>query len=301
MQTITTSAVSTFNDRTAALAVISGYADNTSAPAPTLSDFVAAGITGVDSSNLSLINSLIASLSGSDVDTTAELQAVIDAYLAVLAAADELRNNNATLTSTQFAALGMSEIDSSVEVSLMNRVLDTASSTQVDTGAELQALGDTVAGIFITAAGGNASPALTAAGLAAIGLTGVTSSNLAAILGAIAGTADDGSGVDTLVELQALIDRIVADAKASALAIITGYNGDGSTVPTLADYENAGIIVPAGTDISAINSVGCVVAYSTQSYGFVSRSVRKPSSTIDWSSTNATRMRSFNRCGSNWP
>ncbi len=263
LQTITTAAVSAFDDRTAALAAISGYADGT-APAPVLSDFEAAGITGVDSSNLALINSLIASLSGSDVDTTAELQAVIDAYLAVLAAADELRNNNATLTSTQFAALGMSQIDSAVEVSLMNRVLDTASSTQVDTGAELQALGDTVAGIFVTAAGSNASPALTAAGLAAIGLTGVTSSNLAAILGAIAGTADDGSGVDTLVELQALIDRIVADAKASALAVITGYNGAGSTVPTLADYENAGIIVPAGTDISAINSVIAVTAASAK-------------------------------------
>ena len=52
--------------------------------------------------------------------------------------------------------------------------------------------------------------------------------------------------------------------------------------------------------ISAINSVGCVVAYSTHSVGIVSRSVLNPSSTIDWSSTSATRMRSLNRCGSNW-
>jgi hypothetical protein len=254
LQSVVTAAESAFNDRVAAVAVISGYASG-SATSPTLADFTAAGVTGVTSANLAMINSMIESLAGTDVDNPAEIQAAVDAYLAVLAAADGTRNNNATLTAAEFASLGMSQINTAVEVSLLNRVLDTATAEQIDTGAELQALGNTVAGIFTTAAGSNASPPLTAAGLAAIGLTGVTTSNLAAILGAIAGSADDGSGVDTLVEIQALIDQIVANAMASALAVITGYNGAGSQVPTLADYENAGITVPAGTDIAAINSV----------------------------------------------
>jgi hypothetical protein len=258
LQATVTSAAAASAAKDAALATISAYA-NGGSTAPSVSDFADAGVTGVDSSNLAAINALIASLSGTDVDSPAELQAVIDAYLAVLAAADGTRNNNATLTSAQFASLGMSQIDSAVELSLMNRVLDTATSSQVDTGAELQALGDTVAGIFVTAAGGTASPAVTAAGLAAIGLTGVTSSNLAAILDAIAATNNDGSEVDTIAELQALVDQIVANAKAAALAVITAYDGT-NTAPTLADYENAGIVVPAGTDIAAINSVIAVTA-----------------------------------------
>ena len=261
LQSVVTAAADAYAAKAAALATITAYAntDGTSS-APSLSSFTAAGVTGVDSSNLAKINSLIASLAGTQVDTAAELQAVIDAYLAVLAAADGTRNNNASLTAAEFAALGMSQIDSAVERSLLNQVLDTATSAQVDTGAEMQALGASVSGIFVTAAGGTASPALSAAGLTALGLTGVTGSNLAAILGAIAGTADDGSGTDTIAEIQALVDLIVANARVAALAIITGYNGPSSQVPTLADYENAGVVVPSGTDIDAINSVIASVA-----------------------------------------
>ena len=236
--------------RDAALAIISAYTGSNTAP--TTSTYVDAQVTGVTSGNLASINTLIGVMSSAATDTTSEVQAAVDAYTAVLAAADGTRNNSAQLVASQYAAMGMSSIDMAADLALMNRILDTATTAQVDTAAELYALGDVVTGIMTAAAGGTTT--LTAADFALIGVTGVASANLASVLGAIAATANDGSGVDTLVELQAIVDEIVSNARAAALAIITGYNGT-NTAPTADDYSNAGITGVDATNLAAINSV----------------------------------------------
>ena len=67
--------------KAAALVKIAAYAtDNTSA-APSLEDYTAAGVTGVTTSNLAAVNSAIDALDGADVDTTAEVQAVVNGLL----------------------------------------------------------------------------------------------------------------------------------------------------------------------------------------------------------------------------
>jgi hypothetical protein len=236
-----------------ALSTISGY--NGVNTAPTLTDFTNASVTGVDANNLAAINSILASLPAGSRDSVAEIQALVDAYNAMLTGADGTSNNNVNLIASQYAALGLTAIDTAAEVSLMNRVLDAKAAAGVDTAGELNDIANAVSGIMATAAGLNASPALTPAILASLGIAGVTDANLAAVLGAISGTADDGSGVDTLAEIQALIDQIVSNAKAAALAVITGYNGQGTTAPTLADYQNATITGVTSANLAAVNSV----------------------------------------------
>jgi len=236
-----------------ALATISGYTGSNTAPS--LTDFTNASITGVDASNLAAINSILASLPAGSRNSVAEIQALIDAYNALLTGVDGTSNNNVNLIATQYAALGLTAIDTATEVSLMNRVLDVKTAAGVDTAAELIDIANAVSGIMATAAGLNASPALTPAILASLGIAGVTDANLAAVLGAISGTADDGSGVDTLAEIQALIDQIISSAKAAALAVITGYNGQGTSAPTLADYQNATITGVTSANLAAVNSV----------------------------------------------
>ncbi len=250
LSSVVAAAVAAAATRDAALATISAYTGSNTAP--TTSTYIDAQVTGVTSGNLASINSLMGVMSSSATDTSAEVQAAVDAYTAVLAAADGTRNNSAQLVASQFAAMGLSSIDTAADLALMNRVLDTATTTQVDTAAELYAIGNAVTGIMTVAAGGTTS--LTAADFALLGLTGVTSANLASVLGAIAATADDGSGVDSLVELQALVDQIVASARAAALAIITGYNGT-NTAPTVNDYLNAGITGVDANNLTAVNTV----------------------------------------------
>jgi len=70
---------------------ISAYAGDAALPAgataPTLSDFATIGVTGVTSANLAAIHSALASaaITGTDVATPAQVQALVDAYNRVIA------------------------------------------------------------------------------------------------------------------------------------------------------------------------------------------------------------------------
>ena len=75
----------------------------------------------------------------------------------------------------------------------------------VDTELEVQALSDAAAHVISGAAGGTAP---TLFDLADMGITGVSVVNLAAVQAAIAATADNGTGVDTKAELQAVVNAV---------------------------------------------------------------------------------------------
>jgi hypothetical protein len=236
----------------AALAVISAYTGSNTAPTSTT--YEDAGVNGVSASNIGAINSAIAQLGQTATDTASEVQAIVDAYAALLNAADGVANGGATLSVSQFQTLGLTIIDTTAEALLLNAIADVGSSSSIDTYAELTNLASIVNRLSIVAAGGTASPSLTAEDLAALGMTGVTTENLAAVLAAIAATADDGSGINTMAKLQNAIDEGVANARASSQAVIAAYTGT-NTAPTLADYQNAVISGVTSSNIAAINSV----------------------------------------------
>jgi hypothetical protein len=169
-----------------------------------------------------------------------------------LIGADGADNNNVSLTVSQYSADGITSIDTAAKASLLNDIIDTLSASAVDSQSELESLAATVAGIFATAAGGNASPALTPEALAAVGVAGVNSDNLAAVLAALAATADSGSGVDSLSELLSVVNTSVAASNA-ALAVISAYTGS-NTAPTSTTYEDAGVSGVSASNIGAINS-----------------------------------------------
>jgi hypothetical protein len=205
----------------------------------------------VAAANLATANAYLAPVVTGNSDSTSELQAVADAVNALLLAADGSDNNNANLTQAQFQILGATSIDSAVEVSLLNDVLDMQSATSVDTPAKLAALAQTVSGVFDLAAGLSPNPALSASALSAIGITGVTADNLAAVLAAIAASADDGSGVNTLAELQTLIANAIS-AYNSAVSTIGAFTGS-NTAPTTSTYTAAGISGVDSSNLAAIN------------------------------------------------
>jgi hypothetical protein len=238
----------------AAIAIISNYSGT--APVPTSSDYLNAGITGVGISNLAIINTAIATLGVTATDTAIEIQAVVNAYSAVIAAADGLANAGAAVTGAQFQSLGLVLINSAESISLMNSAIDALPLISVDTQAELAALGNTVAGIIAVASGGAANPVLTPQALAAIGLTGVTTSNLAFVLAAY--TTAGVSGMTTISQVQIITSQAAAVALAAGLNAISSFDGSNAE-PNLADFANAEVSGVTAINIGAVNSVLAIV------------------------------------------
>lgn len=142
-----------------AMAKITAFANAPTAATPTVADYVDAGISGVTAANLAAVNAAVSALSGPDVDTTAELQAIVHrvvAQLVVVAYATDDATNPAPTLETYLAA-GATGVTAPM-VPGLNRVIAGRTGPEVDTLAELQAVVD---GVVAEAA---IAPALTAFG-----------------------------------------------------------------------------------------------------------------------------------------
>ena len=65
-------------DEEVAIDKVKAYANDQTLPAPTVQDYIDAGVTGITAENINAMNSAVAALTAEDVDTTAEIQAVVD-------------------------------------------------------------------------------------------------------------------------------------------------------------------------------------------------------------------------------
>jgi hypothetical protein len=229
--------------------------------APTLNDFANAGVTGVTATNLSSVNSAFAVIGLSDSDATSEIQDIVSGYVAILNGADGLSDNDLVLTQGQYVAMGLTRIDTVAKSGLLNEIFDKFVVAKVDTYPELQAAADVVADIFLVAIGGQAQTALSIERLDLIGLTGVTAENLALIVQAIANSADDTTGVDSLSEIQAIVNQVRTD-QGNALGVISGYDGT-NTVPSLNTFASAGITGVDASNIGIINQFLAVMSSSS--------------------------------------
>jgi hypothetical protein len=97
-------------------------------------------------------------------------------------------------TQFDYANANVTGIDSSVKLQLINDVVKSLVLANVDTVGEVQSLSDAVTAVINSPAGGTPP---TWVQLNALGILGITSGNLSAVLAAIANTSPDGSAVDT--------------------------------------------------------------------------------------------------------
>lgn len=236
-----------------AQAKISTFADQGTQPAPNLSDYTALGIQGVTANNLSAINSALDALTANEVNSAAKIQSVVDAYMRILAeangtTADATPGNNPS--AANFATIGVSLGATSTDPenqSLLNSVIGEKTAADVDSIAELNALADAVNAVMACAAGTATAPSVLQ--LQLLNVTGITTDNLALVQAAIAESADNGTGVDSLAELQAVVNTV------NSLATITNYaTSNVNTPPTLADYTQAGVVGVSSSNVNAINS-----------------------------------------------
>jgi hypothetical protein len=271
LQTLVNNAIGSNMDT--ALAILKTAAANNTASGPTALidlDYAKAGITGVNSGNVSAINSALDSavVGSAQLNTEALAQGVVDAYVSILASANGTPNTPATpLTGDVYTLVGVTGLQASgaplagSPLSLLDSVIDVKAATDVNTVNKLQILANEAIDVMIAAGQTTGAVALTGAELIALGVTGLTANNTQAVINAIVAQTTD-ANVDTLGKLQSVANQAETKANTALAAIITAEtNNTASSQPLLvATYNDAGVtgLTTAGvtnnTLLGAVNS-----------------------------------------------
>jgi hypothetical protein len=130
-------------------------ANNATASSPTVANYTDLSVTGVTGTGTSpeLLGALASALNSAKVDGAAadekdDVQAIVNAYTAILAAANGQNDKdpaNGDPTRAQYAAIGVTGVDSDVKASLLSDVIDIKAPGDVNTVAEILVLAGTVA------------------------------------------------------------------------------------------------------------------------------------------------------------
>ena len=268
--------------------IILAAADNT--VTLTAAECNSLGLADITTANASaLLSAIMASANdGSGVSTVAQLKDISAAYLKILAQANGVRGDTTEVskipTIAEFKAVGAtmgkagdsSSAQSGAALKLVNDVIDGLATTAVDTVKEMSDLAvvvDKVLNLSIAASGAGAAVGLTVADFVVLGVSGVTTDNLAQVVEAIRLTqSTNGSALDTVKKLQVAADLGVimnyADTAPAAVAHIA---------PSLAQYQNVGLLTTdsgANKAITTANKSAVDSAVEALSAADVSTTVR---------------------------
>lgn len=218
--------------------------------APTADDYEKAGVTGVDEDSLDAINSVIDSLPAADRDTPEKIQVVADTVNDLLEKADGDASTPPQLDADDYAVIGLTEIDETEEVSLMNTVVAVQTPETLFPFEKLEGLATTVVDVIALADTG-VDPQFTVKRLSDVGLRSVNPLTLSAVVAAIKdATVDE---VDTLAKLQGIVDGVIDEVIATTIGL---FDADSSTTPPSADdYANVGITGVTTTTLPVVNSI----------------------------------------------
>ncbi|WP_139144287.1 hypothetical protein, partial [Janthinobacterium lividum] len=190
---------------------------------------------------------------------------------AITAISDAAQGNTASPTTTSvdtYTAAGIKGVTAD-NLAAVNAQLNSAATDGAATGTpeKIQAIVNAVNAVKGGAAGGTP---VSEAQLETLGVKGVTPANLAEVQKAIAATPDDGTGVDTIEELQAVVNAgIVAAAKPvqadpmqeqskegaiDAIQFAAQSNTASPTTPSIDTYIVAGIKGVTADNLAAVNA-----------------------------------------------
>ncbi len=223
---------------------ITAYADDNGAMSEKLSlaDFLGTGVQGVTAENLAAIHTALASTSvlGSEVDTLAKVQALVDSFNQIMQEANgaALDATLADPTATDFLAVGAhlgKAASAPAALNLLNDSVGALPDAAAVTLDNINMLSAVVDKVFGAAAGSGPTPSV--AELGVLGVSGVTASNLPAVVAGIVATPDDGSLVGSLLALQGVSDAAV---NLPPVPIST------AVIATLTDDSMGSVVVPSG-------------------------------------------------------
>lgn len=124
LQTIVTTVAAA---QLAAVALIKNYTGE-GTTAPTATDFLAAGVNfgsaQVTPDLMNFINGFLEIIPADSSDSLAEIQAIVDAALAIRAGADGIANRNVNLTAAQYQLLGFTDVETDADAAAKNIIID---------------------------------------------------------------------------------------------------------------------------------------------------------------------------------
>ena len=249
------------------------YANDNTKPQPGLTDYSAIQVTGVIAANLAAINSAVDALVGTQVDSRTKVQTMVDAYVKILNEANGVTTDaspTADPTLIDYASIGAAINTSDAEnLGLLNDIIKSKSSTDVDTILKINELARVANAIQTTASGGTPNPPLTAADFELLGISGVTPTDLTLGIAAIAAQPDDGSGTDTLAEVQGL----VVGRNARVAGFYNGTAGAQAFETVIVDTGHFYLIAQARDSLSLSLYYGRGIADA--SFSFASPGIRR--------------------------
>jgi hypothetical protein len=213
---------------------------------------------------MAMINSALADLdvTGANASTKALIQAIVNAYAAIVQSADGIANNDAeNPLTTDYSKIGVSGVNTPEEAGLLGDVLDTASrngvatnAVAVDTVGKIQALADAVQAVM----DGTANRTQ----LESLGVTGATDAKMEAIREALR-QASDTEQLNTLVGLQAVVSQALAVNSAptfsdTAAIALTSISED-AAIPTGTAGQLLSALTGSNTDADANAGKGVAI------------------------------------------
>jgi hypothetical protein len=222
-----------------------------------------AAVGGLTSTALaSLDNTQLAALTSTQVAalTLAQVQALTAAQLNALNTAGLLDDitqplSEAQITTAAPAGLGLAALNTTAARALFNSALQDASGTAALT------LTDMASGAAAVVAAANGGTSLTEANLRALGLTDVRAINLPGIRNSIDATNNDGSGVDSMAKLRAIVTPITSDTTAPSATLTTGTtNTPGTANATVQSSEvgTAYLVKTGGTGSVIVSNLASI-------------------------------------------
>jgi hypothetical protein len=284
------------------LDAIKSYANGTNKTAPTLADYKASGVkalSGLGETDTSATAEIDDAKLISDMGPTwlqalnsalkkhgdidkATLQKIAASYYRVLSEADGIQSNtdvypfddNGDPLASDYTNIGATVGATLKSLALLNDFVGLSAKTAVDTIEEIDAVAKAAENVMLKAKGATvtsstgptiyANNAEWVTGLTALGLKGVTASNIAAVLKAIDDSTDnasgDGSAVDTVQKLQNVAKVAIAEQALKDYA--NGTQGGSVTAPTLSTYKDAGVKALNGLSETATSASADIDATS---------------------------------------
>jgi hypothetical protein len=208
----------------------------------TLAQWQLIGVDNLSSDELNWLNDAVANNADKSNYAVSDLKALVEL------AREVMTNDNPAITHQQFASLGVANIDSAEQASLLNNIITKVDADAVGDLGKLQKFATSVNRVL----DGTSDPSANKDDYGTLGIIGVTTENLAKVSAAIAAS---GSSKATLGELQEVVN---GGLKVYSLEVINNASAgvEGATPPTDIDFTQAGIDIPAGSVSEAMATIG---------------------------------------------
>lgn len=261
----------------AALAKIEAYAGSNTGDVPTAEDYKAMGVADVDANNLAAVNAALASVKvgAPGADTQPEVQAIVNAYRKILAAADGVRESvdpvgtDLVPTAAELERIGVTLAPNTPpsQLSLLATALDAVARNKVDTPAKIEIINASAARLIGAAGHAASADALQLSDFENLGVNGLSEDVMTSVRGLISTSVVE--SINTSTRLQTAIDGLLKDLKLIRNYADNKPNEDGTlgTIgvvlePAVHNYANAGV-----QHVNAANLVSMNAAVKAQGNG----------------------------------